>query len=74
MSECAEIYGAMKDARKHLRTVLGVNCPECVRLIPRACPSILIPGQRCRIHGYVDPRGQDLIEAEYKKLGWEKQE
>jgi hypothetical protein len=27
-----------------------------VRLLPKACPTILLPQQRCRIHGYRDPR------------------
>lgn len=49
---CRDIKGARKDARaKH-----GVPCPECVTQLPQASPTILLPQQRCRIHGYRDPR------------------
>lgn len=58
MSEVAEIYQGMKDHKKHLRAKYGVNCPECVRLLPRANPTILLPGQRCKIHKYTDPRDE----------------
>lgn len=58
MSEVAEIYQGMKDHKKRLRAKYGVNCPECVRLLPRANPTILLPGQRCKIHKYTDPRDE----------------
>lgn len=49
---CRDLRAARRDAReKH-----GVPCPECIRLLPRACPSVLLPQQKCRIHGYRDPR------------------
>lgn len=53
-------YGDLcREARKskrELRDKHGVPCPECQRLLPKACPSILLPGQRCKIHSYRDPR------------------
>lgn len=64
MSESVEIFRAMGDMRKTLRKLYGVDCPECVRLLPRAHPSILLPGQRCRIHGYRDPR-PDLTDEQH---------
>lgn len=57
---CREIHQARKEARaKH-----GVPCPECVRLLPKAQPTILLPQQRCKIHGYRDPRPRTK-ETEY---------
>jgi len=45
------------DEHKKLQKKLhGVACPDCVRLLPKANPSILLPQQRCRIHGYRDQR------------------
>jgi hypothetical protein len=66
MSEVGEIYGAMRDMRKHLRAKYGVPCPECVRKLPKANPTILLPQHRCRIHGYRDPRPESLMDGEYE--------
>jgi len=49
-------FRALKKHRKEQRAKHGVACPECVQRLPKAHPSILLPGQRCRIHGYRDPR------------------
>ena len=59
MGEMAEVWRAQRDARKERKASMGRPCPECVRLLPKAHPSKLLPGQRCRIHGYVDPRPRD---------------
>ena len=56
MSDMAEVFQGMKEHRKALREKYGVKCPECVTKLPRANPTILLPQQRCRIHGYRDPR------------------
>ena len=31
-------------------------CPVCVAKLPKAHPSILLPQQVCKIHGFRDPR------------------
>lgn len=51
-----DAYPAMRDHRRYMRRLYGVACPECVRLLPRAQPSILLPQQRCRVHKYIDQR------------------
>lgn len=56
MTDYGDFCREMRDDRRELRARCGVDCPECVRLLPRANPSILLPGQRCKIHGYRDPR------------------
>ena len=74
MSELGEIFGAHRDLRSMRRKMFGVDCPECVRLLPKASPTILLPQQRCRIHKYRDPRPGLTAEQEdqiAKALGWE---
>lgn len=54
--DMGEYWNDLKAHRRELREKHGVACPDCVRKLPKACPSILLPGQRCKIHGYRDPR------------------
>ena len=56
MGDMGDDFRALKKHRKEQRAKHGVACPECVQRLPKAHPSILLPGQRCRIHGYRDPR------------------
>lgn len=56
MSDQVDIWRAMRAQERERRATLGVKCPRCVELLPKASPSILLPGQRCRIHNYRDPR------------------
>lgn len=56
MGDMGDVFNAMKEHRKAQRAEHGRDCPQCVKLLPKASPSILLPGQRCRIHGYRDPR------------------
>ena len=66
MSDMIEMFGAMKEGRKILRAKYGVECPECLRLLPRAPAKILLPGDRCtRVgHRYFDQR-PELTQADY---------
>lgn len=59
MSDYGDMCKELREEKRELRARLGVNCPECVAKLPKACPSILLPGQRCRIHGYKDPRKRE---------------
>ena len=56
MGDMGDIYDAMRDDRRERRAKFGVECPECKRLRPKANASILLPGQRCKVDGYRDPR------------------
>jgi hypothetical protein len=56
MSEAVEIFRAIGDHRKAIRAKYGVNCPQCAIKRPKAHPTILLPQQRCRVDGYIDPR------------------
>ena len=64
MGDMGEYFNGMKDHRKALRAKYGVNCPVCVEKLPRASPTILLPGQRCKIHGYRDHRPRLTEEQE----------
>ena len=56
MSDYAEFCRDMRDARRERRAKLGVECPRCKEVRPKAHPSILLPGQRCKVDGYRDER------------------
>lgn len=56
MGDEGEFWKAVRDHRKDARARLGVPCPECQRLLPKAPAKILLPGQRCKMHNYRDPR------------------
>ena len=63
MVDMGDIFNDMRDYRKHMRATLGVNCPKCAEVRPKAHPSILLPGQRCKVDGYRDPRPRDMADA-----------
>lgn len=56
MGDMGDIYRDMKEHRRAMRLRFGVECPSCKRVRPKAHPSILLPQQRCKVDGYVDPR------------------
>lgn len=56
MGDMGDYFNDMRDYRKRQRKALGEKCPRCAISRPKAHPSILLPGQRCRVDGYVDPR------------------
>jgi hypothetical protein len=65
MSDMVEMFQGLKAHMKRVRAKYGVACPECVRLLPKAHPSILLPQQTCRIHRYQDQR-PDLTADQYE--------
>jgi hypothetical protein len=58
MSEMADVFNEMKARRRERRRLFGVECPECKKLRPKTNASILLPGQKCRVDGYIDPRNR----------------
>jgi len=72
MSDMVDMYVEGRQIRKALRTVFGRDCPTCATQRPKAQPSILLPQQRCRLDGYVDPRPHTTVEQRneaYKTAG-----
>lgn len=63
-SDYGDMCRDIREARRDKREKYGIACPECVRLLPKANPTILLPQQRCKIHGYRDPRPR-TAETEY---------
>ena len=63
MSDTIDDYKAIKQRRKEDRAAFGVPCPVCVEKLPKAHPSILLPGQRCRIHGFRDQRDERIMDT-----------
>lgn len=68
MGEMGEVFREMKEQRSKLRAAYGLPCPRCVALLPKSHPSILLPTQACKIHGYVDPRPR-LNKAQLEAVG-----
>lgn len=64
MSDYGDMCRDIREARREARDKHGKPCPVCVQKLPKAHPSILLPGQRCKIHGYRDPR-QRTPDTEY---------
>lgn len=50
MSDMVDVFRDLKELRRAERQAFGVPCPECRRLLPKASPKILQPGQLCRAH------------------------
>ncbi len=59
MGDVGEYFRDWKEHKKEKRKRLGVECPQCKIARPRTNASILLPGQRCRVDGYRDPRPRD---------------
>lgn len=54
--DMGELYNDMRDERRALRSKFGIDCPRCNIKQPKRTPSILLPGQRCKVDGHRDPR------------------
>ncbi len=59
MGDMGDFYNDMREARKERRERLGVPCPQCRVKQPKRQPTILLPGQRCKVDGYRDPRPRE---------------
>lgn len=58
MGDTGDDFKLLRAHRAAVRRLHGVPCPDCVVKLPKANATILLPGQRCRIHGYRDPRSR----------------
>jgi hypothetical protein len=56
MGDMGDYFNDVKDHKKRLREKYGVDCPMCKKNRPKACPTIMLPQQRCKVDGYRDPR------------------
>lgn len=56
MGDMGELFNAFRDEKRRLRAKFGVKCPNCRTKQPLREPTILLPGQRCKVDGYRDAR------------------
>jgi len=64
MSDMGEHFNEHKQLTKELKAKHGIDCPGCKEKFPRAIPSKLLPGWKCRTCGYIDPRKGTPINME----------
>jgi len=55
MGDVGDFWRDVKEAQRAMKA----ECPKCLSVRPRANPSKLLPGQRCKVCGYVDPRKRE---------------
>ena len=48
-------YRARKAYWKERKQREGIDCPDCLRILPRRFPSRLLPGWTCRVCGFTRP-------------------
>lgn len=58
MTDAIDDFRALKQFRALVRAKFGVPCPLCRAEQPKRQPTILTPGDRCKVHRphYIDPR------------------
>jgi len=64
MGDMREYWNDYKEHKRQLRERLGVECPKCRIVQPKRIPTILLPQQRCKVCGYVDPRKKENLPTE----------
>ena len=67
MSDMIDAFHDLKAVRKAERDKFGLPCPRCTQLQPKRNPTILLPGRRCRVDGYVDQR-PDLTKEQFDTI------
>lgn len=68
MGDMGDYYNDLKDYKREQRQKYGVKCPQCTIARPKADASILLPGQRCKVDGYRDPRIYQIMFGSIKDL------
>lgn len=69
MGDMGDYFNDRKNHRARMRSVYGINCPRCAIGRPKTQPSILLPGQRCKVDGYQDPRTEEHTGGSDHKVG-----
>ncbi len=59
MGDMGDYYNDLEKHRKTKREAFGIPCPKCNVKQPKREPTILLPGQRCKVDGYRDLRKED---------------
>lgn len=56
MGDVGDTFNALRAARKEQKAKHGIDCPGCAIKHPKRDPTRMLPGQKCRVCGYVDRR------------------
>jgi hypothetical protein len=56
VGDVGDYWRDAKNYRQKMRLKYGIDCPECNIKEPKRIPTILMPGQKCRVCGYRDKR------------------
>ena len=56
MGDVGDFWRDIKQHRREQKAKYGKDCPGCPEVQPKRIPTRLMPGQRCRVCGYTDPR------------------
>lgn len=64
MGDIGDIFRDLKQHRREQREKFGVKCPVCSEKRPKSNPTILLPEQRCRVCGHIDPRRWQELEKQ----------
>lgn len=59
MGDEGDFWRDVRKYKKERRAQLGVSCPGCPKIQPKRIPTILLPGQRCKVCHYRDPRPRE---------------
>jgi len=56
MGDMGDTFNGIKQHKKDQRSQYGLPCPMCNVKQPKRIPTILMPGQKCKVDGYFRPR------------------
>lgn len=56
MGDIGDHFNDLREARRQRRAEKGKPCLRCPEVQPKRIPTILLPGQRCKVCGFRDPR------------------
>jgi hypothetical protein len=64
MGDVGDYWKDVSAYRHDRRLKLGIECEDCKRLLPKANPSILLPGQKCKMHSFRAPHINPPVRGE----------
>jgi hypothetical protein len=67
MSDLSDDLKSFAEHKKRLKQKYGKPCPECLRLLPKTNPKILMPQGYCKMHKYNDQR-PELTKEEWESV------
>ena len=51
--DMGDMYRSLKQHKKDEKNKEGIDCPECRKTHPKRIPTRLLPGQKCKVCGYL---------------------